>query len=157
VKDNLVFVASNYGTGCGLIEVDLTKQPAAKLLLKSKDVQAKFTTPILVGDYLYAFDEQQGFRCVELKTLTTKWVEKGFNNGTAVMADGMVYILGEKGNLALAKVSPEKLEIVSKVDTFFTREEFGKEQRCWTMPVVANGKLYARNEKTLICADVKGQ
>ncbi|HPS00909.1 MAG TPA: PQQ-like beta-propeller repeat protein [Candidatus Sumerlaeota bacterium] len=157
VKDNLIFIASDYGTGCALIEVDLAKQPAAKILLKSKDIQAKYTTPLLVGDYLYAFDEQQGFRCVELKTLTTKWVEKGFNNGTAVMAGGQVYLLGEQGSLALAKVSPEKLEIVSKVENFFQKDEFGKELRCWTMPVVANGKLYARNEKTLICADVKGQ
>ena len=55
--------------------------------------------------------------------------------------------LGQSGEVAIARVNPTKFETLN-------REQLigGK---CWTMPVLSNGKLYLRNARgDLICADL---
>ena len=67
-----------------------------------------------------------------------KWSEKGFGQGTLVgTADGKLLVLSETGELSLVKANPEKFELLGRSQILG-----GK---CWTAPVVANGRLYARN------------
>lgn len=151
VRDDLVFVTSGYNVGCGVVKVDLKNAESPATILKtSKVLRSHFGSPILLGEHVYGYDENE-LKCVKLETLEQTWGEKKFGKGSLVVAEDLAYVFGEKGNLALAKLSPEKIEIVSEFQTPL------KGTRCWTMPVVANGRLYLRNEKDLVCLDVKGQ
>lgn len=150
VKDNLVFISSGYNSGCALIEVKMTPTPTAKVLQTSRVMRQHFGTGVLIGDYFYGIDDRT-LRCINFKTLESKWETKDYKKGNLVVADGMAYILGEKGGLTLARLTPEKLDIVSMKEDVLLNPPHG---RNWTMPVVANGLLYARNEERLVCIDV---
>jgi len=75
------------------------------------------------------------------------WRERGFNKGSVLLADGKLIILGERGTLALAEVSVEDYEEISRVGIF--------EGKSWTVPTVAGGKLFLRNEEQLVCLNLK--
>jgi hypothetical protein len=64
-------------------------------------------------------------------------------------ADGHFFLLGEKGQLALIEATPTDYMEKGIV------EILGK--KCWTVPTLSNGYLYVRDEKVIICLDVKNR
>ena len=81
--------------------------------------------------------------CVELEKGEEQWRQRGFSYGTLAFADSHLVVLGEKGNLALVEATPEAYRERA------TAQLLGK--RCYTPPTIANGKLYLRDENTIIC------
>jgi len=62
-----------------------------------------------------------------------------------MVADGKLIILSDKGELVIAEASPEG----------FKQLAAGQVLRgpCWTVPVLANGRIYARSKTgTLSCS-----
>jgi outer membrane protein assembly factor BamB len=69
--------------------------------------------------------------------------------GSLMLANGKLIILSEDGKLVIAEASPDKFKEISS-----SRILTGK---CWTVPVLANGRIYARNaDGRLVCVDVSG-
>jgi outer membrane protein assembly factor BamB len=63
-------------------------------------------------------------------------------------ADGKVIILSEKGKLVIAEASATGIKALAQAQILT-----GK---CWTVPVLANGRIYARNAAgDLVCIDVR--
>ena len=71
--------------------------------------------------------------------------------GSVAYADGMLYCYGEKGTLALVKVSPKAYEMVS---SFKVAQGEGQH---WAHPVISNGRLYIRHGDALIAYQVKSE
>ena len=89
------------------------------------------------------------WRCIELKTGEVKWAEKGIGNGSVCWADGMLYLFSESGGTAVLAVStPEGFELRG----YFRVEGKG---RSWAHPVIAEGRLYLRDQDVLLCNDVR--
>ena len=57
-----------------------------------------------------------------------------------------VLVLSDAGELVLVKATPESYQEVARADVLG-----GK---CWTTPVVSNGRVYARSTTEAICLDV---
>jgi outer membrane protein assembly factor BamB len=76
-------------------------------------------------------------RCVGWDTGEVKWEEKGFGSGSVTLAGDKLLILSDKGELTVAKASPEKFELLTRFQAIG-----GK---CWTPPTLANGRLLLRN------------
>ena len=65
-----------------------------------------------------------------------------------MLADGKLIILGEKGTLVIAEASSDAYKVL--------REAQILTGKCWTVPVLWDGKIYARNAPgDLVCVDVK--
>jgi outer membrane protein assembly factor BamB len=149
-RDGLVFAASNYGTGGG--QVKLTADGA-----KVSATQTWFSTRIrnhhggvvLVGDHLYGSDEGQ-LVCLEWKTGKVMWSERSTGKGSVAVADGRLYYRNEDGAIILAEINPEK---------YVEHGRFEQPKRsdapAWPHPVIANGRLYIRDQDSLLCYDVK--
>ena len=64
-----------------------------------------------------------------------------------MVAGGKLIILSDKGKLAIAEASADGYKESASAQILT-----GK---CWTVPVLANGRIYARNAAgTLVCLDV---
>lgn len=145
--DGRLFISSGYGTGCALFHLSVTDGvAAAEELWDSKSMKNYFSTSVLHNGYLYGFNNTM-LTCMEFDTGDVAWRQRGFNKGSVLMADGKLIILGERGTLALAKASAEDYEEISRVGIF--------EGKCWTVPTVAGGKLFLRNEEELVCLNLK--
>ncbi len=67
----------------------------------------------------------------------------------SLVVDGHLIVLGEDGNLAAAEANPE---------AYVQRSSFQfSQRRCWSVPVLADSKLYMRDEEQIVCYDLKNR
>ena len=65
------------------------------------------------------------------------------------MYDGKMIIMSDKGKLVIAEISPDSYKELASAKVL--------SGLCWTVPVLANGRIYCRNhDGELLCLDVKG-
>jgi outer membrane protein assembly factor BamB len=145
--DGKVFISSNYGTGGALLRVD-AKGPA-QLIWKSLAMQNHFSTSILWQGYLYGSSEHR-LRCVEFDAGKVKWDKTGLGRCSMVVADGRLIVLGDHGQLALLEPTPSAYTEVSRCQVF------DRQTLTWTVPVLADGRLFLRSENQLLALDLRG-
>jgi len=125
-----------------------------KIKWSSWDFDTHMGGYILVDGFLYGSNWLNNSRgnwvCTDWETGETKWEETWNNKGQIIYADGLIYIYEERrGNVALVKPNPGKLEIISS----FTVEEGSGPH--WAHPVIHKGVLYIRHGEVLIAYKIK--
>lgn len=146
-RGEYLFISSGYGRGCSLVKV--TKGWTGwdvQRVYENNRMNNHFSSSVLYGEHLYGFNDAF-LTCMEFRTGQVVWSERGFNKGSLLVADGHLIVLGEQGKVAIAPATPEGYR--EKASFRFT------DDKCWSVPVVAGGKLYLRDEKQLVCYDVK--
>jgi outer membrane protein assembly factor BamB len=148
VRGDYVFLSSGYGKGCALLKVEAKDGGAlgARAVYETNQMCNHFASSVLYMDHLYGFNEST-LTCMEFRTGQVVWTERGFKKGSLLIADGHLIILGENGRLALAEATPAGYREKAAFRPFRTK--------CWTVPVLAQGRLYIRDEERLLCLDVK--
>jgi outer membrane protein assembly factor BamB len=161
VFENYVYTTAGYGAGASLFE--LTPEGDKIKAQQLYDDQArqvmdnKHGGVVRVGSYVYGWtDHGNKWVCQELKTGNEVWASKALGRGSIICADDCLYLYSEdKGTVVLAAASPngfsEKGRFVIPRQT--RRREFNNNH--WTHPVVANGRLYLRDQELVFCYDVK--
>ncbi|MGE3809068.1 MAG: PQQ-binding-like beta-propeller repeat protein [Gemmataceae bacterium] len=147
VAGNYVYVSTGYNKGCILLEItEADGAMQARPVYENNRMRNQFSSSILYKDCVYGFDTSF-LVCMDLRKGDVLWKQRGFQRGSLTLADGRFIILGEHGNVALATLNPQGYQLLStfKLPT----------QRCWTSPVIANGKLFLRDEKTIWCFNLK--
>ena len=148
IPDNKVFVSSGYDQGAGLFQMQAANgRVTAQPVWLNKNMRNHMATSIYHDGHLYGFDEAS-FKCIDVATGEDKWKMRGLGKGSLMYADGHFFVLSERGKLVLVEATPTAY--IEKAGAQILR---GK---CWTMPSLANGKLYLRNEKEMVCLDLKG-
>lgn len=107
---------------------------------------------VKVGDNFYGSSSQSAM-CVDFKTGTVKWEERGIGPCSWLVADKRIYVHAESGEVALIEPSAEGYREKGR----FAPSNPPKrgQEKAWAYPVVANGKLYVREQNSLWCYDVK--
>jgi outer membrane protein assembly factor BamB len=155
VAGDIVYASAAYQVGAVAVQIMRTEtglQP--KELYKDRKLMNHWMTPLVHEGHLYGLfgHQRQGrapVQCVELKTGKALWSEDGFGHGGLIYADGHLLIQGDKGQLVLAKATPEKYTEVARAQLF--------EDRCWNMPVIADGKVFTHSETEAVCLDISGK
>jgi hypothetical protein len=122
-------------------------------------------TPLIENNTIYGVTESGHMVAVDMMTAERLWQttdpvtgkdSKPMDSGTAFMVkNGDRYILfNEKGELVIAKLSPEKYEEVSRAKILSpTNVAFGRDV-VWSNPAFANKCVFARNDKEIICVSL---
>ncbi|MHC4156473.1 MAG: PQQ-like beta-propeller repeat protein, partial [Planctomycetota bacterium] len=151
VSDDTIFISSGYTNGCALLKIQMQgAQGSVSELWRNKNMRNKMNASVLWEGHIYGVDEKGELRCLSLKTGEPVWAEGGFDQGSLMIADGKLIVMAEKGNLVVVEASPEGYKVLSSADILT-----GK---CWTVPVLANGRIYTRNAAgDMVCVDVRGK
>jgi outer membrane protein assembly factor BamB len=140
-----VFITSGYNHGCALVRVQSGTAAAA---WQSRDLVGHFNSPIYWKGYVYGIGDPGELVCLDPKTGTLAWSERGFEKGGVVGVDGMLIALnGNKGHVVLVEMTPEEYRERGRIRPLGGRS--------WTAPIVAGGRLYIRNEDKLACLSLK--
>ncbi|MBA4104606.1 MAG: polyvinylalcohol dehydrogenase [Pirellula sp.] len=107
---------------------------------------------VLIGDHLYG-TSSDSLMCVEFATGEVVWRDRSIGAAGVCYADGLLYLHGENGDVALVEATPTEYREVGKF-TPPNAPDRGK-SKAWAYPVVADGKLYVFDWGTLWCFDVK--
>lgn len=147
IVGNEVFASSGYNFGCVKIKVTGGN---VENLWQNKNMRNHMNCSMYWKGYLYGFDET-ALTCLDFKDGSIKWTERSLGKGALMMsADGRMIIISDKGELAIANADPEKFDLIS-------RAQILPKAKCWTTPILANGKIYARNANgDMVCVDVSG-
>jgi outer membrane protein assembly factor BamB len=159
IHENLVFVSSGYGAGCGLIRLTANADGkfSAEEVYANKSMVNHHGGVVLLNEHLYGYSDGKGWICQDFKTGKIVWSEKRkLGKGSITCADGLLYCYGEQdGTVVLAEASPDGWKEHGRFK--IPRETTVRSPRgkIWTHPVVANGRLYLRDQDLLFCYDVK--
>jgi outer membrane protein assembly factor BamB len=157
--NDFVFVTAGYGAGCDLLHLtaDGPNGTKAEKVYANKNMVNHHGGVVLVGDYLYGYSDGKGWVCQELKSGKNVWEEKKkLGKGSLTYADGHLDCYSEdNGTVVLIDASPDgwKESGRFKIPRESTRR--GPKGMVWAHPVVANGRLYLRDQELLFCFDVK--
>ncbi|HVK10362.1 MAG TPA: PQQ-binding-like beta-propeller repeat protein [Gemmataceae bacterium] len=164
VSGDKVWVSTSYAGGAALLEIVKTgtDQFEAKELkaYKISELNNHHGGMVLVDGHIYfGHNRNEGNpACVEFKTGDIKWgPEKnpaGASGSAAVLyADGRLYFRYQNGTLVLIEPNPKELKVVSSFK--LPAADQRSHPQSWPHPVVANGKLYVRDQTKMYCYDVK--
>jgi outer membrane protein assembly factor BamB len=154
-KDGYVYVTSGYGVGCMLVK--LGPENAVEEVYTNKVMKNHHGGVILIGDHLYGHSDGTGWICQDFLTGEMVWNERqALGKGCVTCADGRLYCLDERdGTVKLVEPSPEGWKEHGQFTLSPLTEQRSPSGRIWTHPVVANGRLYLRDQELLFCYDVK--
>jgi outer membrane protein assembly factor BamB len=144
-----IFGSAESGPGAGVFRVEganLTQVWASLDVLTNH-----YATSIHRDGILYGFhgrqEEGQSLRAVELRTGKVRWSQERFLAGSLILASNNLLILRETGELVLAAATPAGFQRLTRA--------FILPGPVRPFPALADGRLYARNEKTLIRVDLR--
>jgi len=161
-QDGAVFAASAYGAGGGLAR--LTKNDKGEFTAEevwfSKSMENHHGGVILHDGALYGANGGNGggyLACLDFNTGEVLWNERDagkrrVTKGSVAFADDRIYYRTEDGPVVL--IEPSRKEYLERGR--FTQPD-RTDKPAWAHPVIANGKLYIRDQDTLFCYDVKAK
>jgi len=149
VIGDLIFVSAEYGPGAGTLRYDGSS--LAELWTSDDALSNHYATSVHHEGYLYGFHGRQetgaSLRAVELRTGKVRWNQDGLKAGSVVLAGNRLVILRETGELILAAASPEAFRPLARAQVLPATVR--------AFPAIADGLLYGRNDKTLVCLDLR--
>ena len=153
ISSDQVFITSGYKTGAQLLKVSDTD---SKILWTTKTMAAHHSDGYILDGFLYGYSGQSlqnkgAFKCLELASGKEKWSTNEMGWGTCMYVDGHLICLDIKGNLFLMKPDPERFIKVTELPKALGNVK----GPAWTLPVIANNKLYLRFKQRLVCYSLK--
>ena len=168
VRSGLRLLVTSFYNGSMMMELD-PAEPAAKTLWKGKSaseidtdgLHTVINTPVIDGDYIYGICSYGQLRCLNAKTGERVWETLDLTQEKARWSSGFIvrhgdhyYINNDRGDLIIAKLSPQgyheisRTKLLKATSAVGVRREFGAVQ--WSHPAYANRHIVARNDEEII-------
>ncbi len=142
--DGQVFLTAGYGKGSVLLQIKVEGRNASvEPAWQSTDLDNRQGGVILLDGYLYGVADRNSnakWICLDWKTGKTMYAERGLGQGSLTYADGMLYVLSERGKVGMVRATPTSHDVTS---TFEIPQ--GGDGPVWAHPVVCGGRLYVRH------------
>jgi outer membrane protein assembly factor BamB len=148
--DNVLLISSGYNQGTRALR--LTRKgdtTSVEELWFTTRMKIMFANALRLGDHLYATHGDFGpavMTALDVKTGDVVWQERGFGRSSFVHADGKTIVIDEDGDLALVRLSPGGMTVLSRATIFDTVS--------WTAPTLVGTTLYARDRAKIVALDV---
>jgi hypothetical protein len=162
--DSRVFVIAGWNQGADLIRLQAAEKGIEAKKVYSQKLSNEEGGVVLVGKHLYGYFDNRGWACLDFQTGEIakagdkEWLEKRkLNKGSLTYADGQLYCFSDDdGTAVLVEANPA---VKWQENGRFAIPKESKlrkpNARIWTHPVVANGRLYLRDQDLIFCYDIK--
>jgi outer membrane protein assembly factor BamB len=142
---NLLYVGTAYAVGSRVLELHQSQgRTVVKEVWANNRLKLHFGSAIYKDGHLYLSSGHSGptfLTAIELNSGVVKWQDRQFAKAQLLAADGKIILLDEDGNLGLLRVSPEKLEVLSRASIL--------KHLAWTIPTLVGTRLYVRDRETI--------
>lgn len=151
VVGNEIFLSTCYNTGAVLFEVK--GQQLKKVWSNDESMSNHYNTCVYHDGYLYGLHGRQEYepslRCVEWKTGKVMWSEENYKAASLILVEDQLLIVREDGRIVLAPASPKAYRPTAQANVISPLIR--------AAPALANGLLYVRNEKKVVCVDLRSE
>jgi hypothetical protein len=167
VHKDKVYATSDYGAGCVLLRLSAgaSGRLGVEKIYQNGVMENHHGGVVLVDGYVYGCsgntNRRSHWACQDFQTGEDVWKDDPSNfrqAGSITYADGRLYCYGQTdGTVVLAEVSKDGWKEHGRFRVPRQTQVPRKSGHIWTHPVVANGRLYLRDEDLIFCYDVKAQ
>lgn len=176
VVGNRIFI-SNYYHGSALVEVTQEGVQEVWTTEKSKghrdDINTIMSTLVYTDECFVGVSGNGDLRCVRAEDASLVWQDyhalateeedpevmpRGTNGFAAMFMtphNDRYWMFSDQGDLIVAKLSQDGYEELGRQKVLETTGETRGRTYVWCPPAYANGHMYVRNEKELICVDLR--
>ena len=157
--DNMVYVTNGYEVGC--MGIKLTKDGddvKAETVYKNKDIASQHGGVVLMNGYVYGYTESRSWACQNMKNGEIVWSERNPDIGKGAVLgvnDRLLLLDMQTGRTAIIAASPEGWKEFGRMEIPERSKITTQDNHVWTHPVIANDKLYIRDQDLLFCFDLK--
>ena len=152
IVDDMVLVASHT---LGLIGTRIVKDTGglkAETAWTERPLAINFSSPVAAGQYLYGLGPAKNIFCADVKTGKPAWQKAGLIMSPPDKAHAAFLVMGK--NILLLNDSGLLILFAADEKAY---KEIGRVQVCgqtWCNPAYADGKLFLRDAKELLCVDL---
>lgn len=167
-----LWISSPFQAGSELLEITTDVERPVRTVWKSRHLSNDIFSSVLVDGAVYGFDLHEAqskthrpsrgtFVCQDFMTGEVLWsvgdpkrrfvkrqadgnADARVGHATVIVADGMLIMLNDTGELILARVNPNRYEELARVSIL------GGEI-CWTQPAIHRKRLFVRNHSRAAC------
>ena len=148
-RDNLLWAATK-GVG-GTRVLRLTQRNGktdVKEIWFDRKIRVYHWNAQRIGDRIYTSigGSKKFLSVIDIKTGKVVKKRRGFGSTNSVYADGKLILLDDGGRLALARVSPGDISVVSEVQLF--------DSVTWTPPTLVGKTLIVRDRRSIMALDL---
>jgi outer membrane protein assembly factor BamB len=115
-------------------------------------LRSEWQTPIVLDGKLYGLDNIGSagpvthLTCLDAATGKRLWQQPRFGKSNFIAADGKLFLSTTGGELVVVRANPKAYEEIGRKQVLgFTRQA----------PALADGRLYLRDDKEIVCLDVR--
>jgi outer membrane protein assembly factor BamB len=158
VGDGLIFLSGGYNAGSMMLQLNRqngTISAKRVFRLKPEVFGSEQQTPVFYDDHIYGIRPDKLLTCLDLNgqvvwtsPTTHRFGPRGL--GPYMIADGLIYIMNDKGTLTMAKATSAGYEQFAEAKVLEGHES-------WGPMAIASGRLIVRDMNRMICLDVSGQ
>ncbi len=154
LADGQIYVTAGYSAGSSLIS--LSDDQSATEVWHSRSMSNHHGGVIYMDGHIYGHSDREGFSCQNVKTGELVWSEKEqLKKGAVTFADNRFYFIEEQtGDVVLFSASPEGWDQKGRFEFSPKSEQRHPRGAIWVHPVIANGKLYLRDQENICCYDI---
>jgi len=116
---------------------------------------------VLVGDHIYGTESGKKLVAAEFATGKIKWQDESLGWSSIAAADGLLYLHGTNGDVALIEATPEgyhqKGRFTPPAQPQKKTTGVPYPESAFAYPIIANGTLYIRDLGTMWAWDIKAR
>ncbi len=144
LPDDQILISSEAGTA--LVRVSLVDgQWQVVEIWHNNRLKSSYANPVVRGDHVYGLD-QGILACLEWKTGKRLWKQGRYGHGQLLLADDLLVVLTEQGELVLVEAVPDAHHELGRVP--------GIAGKTWNNPVLVRGRALVRNHLEMACFDL---
>jgi len=142
-----VFLSTGYGIGGKLLRIAAAAEGRLEptLLWESMSMKAKFSDVVHRDGRLYGLDDGI-LACIDVETGERVWKGGRYGHGQIVLADDLLVVLSERGEVALVEASPSGYNELGRFKAI--------DGKTWGHPALAGATLVVRNDREAACFDL---
>ena len=150
VSPDLILASASYDVGVKVVRLSLGRDRVmGEELWAGRQMRNHFNSTVAIDGHVFGFDTAT-LRCLDARTGERRWAKRGLGKGSLIYADGMLIILGERGQLVLAEATPERYSVLAG-------PAFVLDGRSWTPPALSDGRLFVRNHTEMAAVDLRAR
>jgi outer membrane protein assembly factor BamB len=149
-QDNRLFASSAYGGGSRMLRLSRASGRTTPTELWSNNrMRLHFGSALRIGDLIVGASGDFGpafLVALNAETGEEVWRDRTFARAQLVDANGTLIIVDEHGEIAVASVSNDGLQVHARKEVLTSNT--------WTPPTVVGGKVYVRDRKNVLALDL---
>ena len=153
----LISAGENHGSVVLAVKSDKPSGKAEEVwssLGKDSQLRAEWQTPVIHEGHLYGLDNSgsagpiTNLVCIRLEDHKTVWQKNRFGKSNLILADGKLFLTTMAGEVVIVEATPKEFHELGRATVMETTRQ---------APMIANGHLFVRDDKEVVCIDVKAE